>query len=1067
MADQFESNTRSPHPDSEVDDPLAELARIIGYERPSEVAAPADESSDSAEFDLEAELMRELDVPLAPSADEIDSIEADEALDAMLANNDYDMDAGELSSQDSQSEVGDEQVGIALDDAPETDAADFMTADGRSSAGLLKAIENEAPFAHEGGHGDETGIDDDWMMTLDADDDAPGLDFDAAASEHPGNQPPFEPVDDVAPDSAAEAVAAPVAGAGELHAAAASDFGDDDVFADMARFELPSVQQNDVVDNDVTHDDAPQAPDEGQAAAGPANEPEEMPLDFEEYLSTELDVFEQEVAMGGDRDDGAAAADIDETVNDGASDVEAALEALNESDLEDDFAVFDDAAEELLTAIGGDSDGSVENAAKADPVNAADDSWSLDQIEEGAAEELDEELDDMFALPERAVSTSTERRDETDELDLDLEQLLAESINDGDEDLVEPEEAVSTSLQTEQVLQADDWLSQSPEPQQTVSRDEMSAAFLDLATDVDTEQVQPEPSVISPVVGSADAVSATQPEQGDWLDGFAASEQGAEPEGAQPDDSEYYFDAGLIAEADETVEVVADIDVPVLHHDNPQPVEPDYDTDIEREFADLSDTHSDDRAVDGVGATYTAAATYAVAEGWNRGETTPQSDEVSDEYIALERELGVSFDEEARASFGEGYDGEFPTGDFDINEELAVEGNGQDNRSRGPVLALAVLGVAVLAGVGAFGWSMLSGDGGVGDDGPRIIRADKDPVKVLPENPGGVTVPNQDKAVYDRVAGGTGTSTGQPALVNSAEEPVDVVQRTLDPGILPLEGRADSLEKSEERLSAETSGSDVASNEPAPPVISPRKVRTMIVKPDGSIVAREVEEPEAAAAVETSQPQATAEPQVATLTQPDQGAASITQPVPVAEQVETALEQPVEQPAETETPATEGTLAPVRVVTTQPIRPVANAPVPLGRPVDQPVNVVGTVTQGGRVDAAPAAPAAPVASQPVEVASAPAAAAPAAPAAAPVANPGGYYVQIASQPTAEGAQSSWNTLSSRYSSVLGGQNVDIQRADIPGKGVFHRVRVPAGSRDQANALCSRYKAAGGSCFVSR
>lgn len=775
---------------------MAELARIIGYERPSEVAEPASESPDSAEFDLEAELMRELDVPLAPSDDEIDSIEADEALDAMLANNDYDLDVVKLSAQDSPSEIADEQAGERLDDAPESGAADFMAADGRSSAGLLKAIENEAPFAHEGGRGDETGIDDDWMMTLDADDDAPGLDFDAPAPEHQADQQQFEQVDEVSAPAVQETVAVPVAEPGELHddIAAADDFGDDDVFADMARFELPSVDRNGTVDNGVAVDEVPQASDEVQAVDGPANEPEEMPLDFEEYLSTELDVFEQEVAMGGDRDDSAAAADMYEAADDGKSDVETALEALNESDLEDDLAVFDDAAEELLTAIGEDSDNNVESAAKADPTNAAGDSWSLDQIEEAAAEELDEELDDMFVLPERAVSASTGTRDEADDLDLDLEQLLAESFDEGDEDLVEPEEAVSTSLQTEQVLQADDWLSQSPEPQQTVSRDEMSAAFLDLATDVDTEQAQPEPSVISPVVGSADAVSATQPEQGDWLDGFAASEQGVQTEGAQPDDSEYYFDAGLIAEADEAVEVVADIDVPVLHHDNPQPVEPDYDTDIEREFADLSDTHSDERAVDGAGASYAAAATYAAADGWNRGETTPQSDEVSDEYIALERELGVSFDEEARASFGEGYDAQFPTGDFDINEELAVEDNGQDNRSRGLVLALAVLGVAVLAGIGAFGWSMLSGDGGVGDDGPRIIRADKDPVKVLPENPGGVTVPNQDKAVYDRVAGGTGTSTGQPALVNSAEEPVDVVQRTLDPGILPLEGRADSLE---------------------------------------------------------------------------------------------------------------------------------------------------------------------------------------------------------------------------------------------------------------------------------
>ncbi|KGF70266.1 hypothetical protein LL06_06460, partial [Hoeflea sp. BAL378] len=72
-----------------------------------------------------------------------------------------------------------------------------------------------------------------------------------------------------------------------------------------------------------------------------------------------------------------------------------------------------------------------------------------------------------------------------------------------------------------------------------------------------------------------------------------------------------------------------------------------------------------------------------------------------------------------------------------------------------------------------------------------------------------------------------------------------------------------------------------------------------------------------------------------------------------------------------------------------------------------------------------------------------------------------------SQPSEEGAQASWRTLSSRYNAIIGGKGVDIQRADIPGKGVFHRVRVPAGTREEANALCARYKAAGGSCFVSR
>jgi hypothetical protein len=39
MADQLERNTRAPNPDVENDDPLAELARIIGYERPEDAGS--------------------------------------------------------------------------------------------------------------------------------------------------------------------------------------------------------------------------------------------------------------------------------------------------------------------------------------------------------------------------------------------------------------------------------------------------------------------------------------------------------------------------------------------------------------------------------------------------------------------------------------------------------------------------------------------------------------------------------------------------------------------------------------------------------------------------------------------------------------------------------------------------------------------------------------------------------------------------------------------------------------------------------------------------------------------
>ena len=98
-------------------------------------------------------------------------------------------------------------------------------------------------------------------------------------------------------------------------------------------------------------------------------------------------------------------------------------------------------------------------------------------------------------------------------------------------------------------------------------------------------------------------------------------------------------------------------------------------------------------------------------------------------------------------------------------------------------------------------------------------------------------------------------------------------------------------------------------------------------------------------------------------------------------------------------------------------------------------------------------------SKPVEVASANVE-----PTAAPS---GSWSVQIASQPSADAAKSTYQDLAQRYASVIGGRGVNIVKADIEGKGTYWRVRVPAKSRDEAVSLCTNYKAAGGNCFVSK
>ena len=80
---------------------------------------------------------------------------------------------------------------------------------------------------------------------------------------------------------------------------------------------------------------------------------------------------------------------------------------------------------------------------------------------------------------------------------------------------------------------------------------------------------------------------------------------------------------------------------------------------------------------------------------------------------------------------------------------------------------------------------------------------------------------------------------------------------------------------------------------------------------------------------------------------------------------------------------------------------------------------------------------------------------------------GSYVVQVTSQRTREGALAAYQQLQRKFPSVLGGRAPSIQAANLGAKGTYYRVRIPGGSQAQAAQLCSRLKAAGGDCVVTR
>jgi hypothetical protein len=349
--------------------------------------------------------------------------------------------------------------------------------------------------------------------------------------------------------------------------------------------------------------------------------------------------------------------------------------------------------------------------------------------------------------------------------------------------------------------------------------------------------------------------------------------------------------------------------------------------------------------------------------------------------------------------------------DYDPNfdEELSVPDAAEAEaarqpRNRGLMIAAVVGAVAVIGGVGALAFS----SGGKGGSGaPVLVKADNQPIKVKPENPGGTVIPNQDNKVYDVVAhGAKPTVPEQKNLVADAEEPVDVNARAPQGSNLPPAADEEVVgQKSEARLQPTVQKADT-SDEGTVAAVAPRKVRTMVVKPDGSLVPREDVSP--AANVAASEPADPAPQHVVNASNEDQ-----TGTVPQAASAEAQQDT-----AGSRTPAT--------------------APVAPQRPADQPVDVVGQTKPEKVASIAPESAAS-----------------------------GGWSMQIASQPSAESAQSTYQDLARRYGSVLSGHGVNIVKAEVAGKGTFYRVRVPAKSRDEAINLCTSYKAAGGNCFVSK
>jgi cell division septation protein DedD len=145
-----------------------------------------------------------------------------------------------------------------------------------------------------------------------------------------------------------------------------------------------------------------------------------------------------------------------------------------------------------------------------------------------------------------------------------------------------------------------------------------------------------------------------------------------------------------------------------------------------------------------------------------------------------------------------------------------------------------------------------------------------------------------------------------------------------------------------------------------------------------------------------------------------------------------------------------------------PTAPAAAAPIPAPPPqvLSEPKKIH---TVPYRADPSGAADARPEPTPPAALANANSTAAE-----APSVLGGGYAVQVTSERSESNAQAAVQALQSKYPNQLSGRQPIIRRADLGSKGTYYRVLVgPFASAEEAAALCSRLKAAGGNCIVQR
>ncbi len=345
-----------------------------------------------------------------------------------------------------------------------------------------------------------------------------------------------------------------------------------------------------------------------------------------------------------------------------------------------------------------------------------------------------------------------------------------------------------------------------------------------------------------------------------------------------------------------------------------------------------------------------------------------------------------------------------------LDPDMAALPPAKPQKSRkGLIAALAAVGVIAVGGLIVWGF----GQSGSDSTETPVVEAKTGPVKEVPDDPGGKVIPNQNAAVYDRIDG-TKSDEGPSTLMPATEKPLALTRDGQAPRVISLSGGETNVAQN---------GDVPGSTNP----VRPKEVRTVVVRPDGTIVTANSGD-----AANTAQTPSVDK--------------ELLNQTPSEQAMNSTFNNGIDQGA-----LLQGTDANAANTT-------SDFPLPRSKPAELVALQKAAEAQQPAVNsptqlAPQSAPAQPVAPRPVVQTN--------------NGSTGGYTVQVTSQRTPDQARASFANIQARLP-ILSGYQPDIKEANLGDRGTFYRVRVGSfGDRAGATAFCQSIKNAGGDCLVAR